>query len=911
MTHLAAPAEWSPTMNLESLLAQYNLLELEGGDAHERARRGLAFEKLLAELFRSQNIYMTAPFRITGEQIDGAFEYKGWTYLVEAKWQGAKKSTDALYAFQGKPDRRIEGTRGLFISVSGFHHTSVERFDRGRKPNTLLWDGEHIKAVLNGLVTVPELLDLSLRFAAERGELFVPLQRLLASRDSSLFADALAACAAQVEAEIASAVGKKFIPQLYVERDVQEQIEDLLHPERRGEKALDELRRVQPRGFRGRRKLKKLLDRGPGSGLSGILSEARGLRLEALPVGSTLRTLLMTLPAELNGRMHVINARAGTGKTNLLCHLAKHYARQQPVIFLTGRSGVTERTSIKELIEAKLGRYLAGALPKEGLFERLVSAAEKQGMRVTLFLDAINEHGDLELLSQSIAHFLLEVKGRPVTILAACRDVYWPFFDTSLWPAAQWSVFKVEFDVFSRREAPRAVSAYFDFYNIDVRLSAEAREKLSHPLILRFFCETYGDPASAQKISLPEVSDIRLKDLFGDYLDRKLELIRHTAPRKRRTSREVEDYLFTLAGQMRRAKSRAVSREDVPRVTSHADMESPASVYVAILAEDIIIEEEPDKENRSINVVFTYDEFMEYMIARSMLGSCDPSDAAAVQALAEECQGAAVSFPTFVGVFEYIAILLREDYGVPVWEYIESGAVNFGVAAARAVRKLRPQFVGDAELEYLGRAVASPAREVRDAAAKSVAQIAAGKKYGGRQRKYAVGLLRDLLTHSDDLLLRMTAIRPFEEPEVASIDATARAIARWWESRKEEMKGKKIVWTDDSTDTLELCQMLLEREGFTNFYTEADTLKALEIIEREKPDLILTDQLKPGMTGAELARIIKSRPALARTPIVLASALRREEIDSELFSHFLQKPWDISEVLAVVRALLAGKFNPE
>lgn len=131
--------------------------------------------------------------------------------------------------------------------------------------------------------------------------------------------------------------------------------------------------------------------------------------------------------------------------------------------------------------------------------------------------------------------------------------MYWPFFDTSLWPVSQWAVFTVKLDVFSYYEASKAIKAYFDFYNIDARLSNEAKEKLSHPLILRFFCETYGDPASVKKISLPEVSDIRLKDLFGDYLNRKLELIRQTGPRKRRTSLEVENYLFTLAGQMRRA----------------------------------------------------------------------------------------------------------------------------------------------------------------------------------------------------------------------------------------------------------------------------------------------------------------------------------------------------------------------
>ena len=51
--------------------------------------RGYALEKFLNGLFALFDIDAKAPFRISGEQIDGAFTFEG-EFLLEAKWQDAK-----------------------------------------------------------------------------------------------------------------------------------------------------------------------------------------------------------------------------------------------------------------------------------------------------------------------------------------------------------------------------------------------------------------------------------------------------------------------------------------------------------------------------------------------------------------------------------------------------------------------------------------------------------------------------------------------------------------------------------------------------------------------------------------------------------------------------------------------------
>jgi hypothetical protein len=688
-------------MDLQSLLAQYRLIQPDQGKtAQDKAKRGYIFERLLSELFRLQGILMTEPFRITGEQIDGAFEYKGLTYLLEAKWRSSKTSTDALYAFQGKTDRRIEGTRGLFISMAGFYTTSVDRLKEGKKPNILLWTGEHIEAVLTGRITIPELLDLSNRFAAERSEFLVSPDVLLASWSESMFKAARQACAAQVDAEISTMVGKKFISKLYVERKVEERLEILVNPERQVYYSLlaelrklktgaDEVDPMPPESDHKQWQPNILIEQ---------IKSSQSHDWISYPIDNDLlRAVLDTFPQEFDGRMHIVIARAGTGKTNLFCHLAKQYAMEQPTVFLTGRSGITETTSIKELIESKLSRFSSDPLPREHLLGQLLSVIERQKSSLLIFLDAMNEHRDLGLLNTAIAQFLNEIKGRPVVIIGSCRDVYWPYFDTEAWPRLQWSSLSLDFDIFSPTEFEKAIEAYFDFYNLNAHLSDNAKEKLAHPLILRFFCEAYGNPSSADRIELPEISDIRLKVLFDDYLCQKLESIRYTAPRRRRTCHEVEDFVFSLADEMRQTKRSVVYRDDIPRITKQTDLESPESIYVAILGEDIILEEEPERDTGRTNVMFTYDEFMEYVIARCMIRKCQQLNNETILGLIQECQIGLEEFLSFAGVIEYLGIILREEHGIQIGDAVDLGQQGLGESIVRAIAKLGPQFFGEPE----------------------------------------------------------------------------------------------------------------------------------------------------------------------------------------------------------------------
>jgi DNA-binding NtrC family response regulator len=66
----------------------------------------------------------------------------------------------------------------------------------------------------------------------------------------------------------------------------------------------------------------------------------------------------------------------------------------------------------------------------------------------------------------------------------------------------------------------------------------------------------------------------------------------------------------------------------------------------------------------------------------------------------------------------------------------------------------------------------------------------------------------------------------------------------------------RILVVDDEEDMLENCSRILKRLGYEPL-TEKDPVRAVELIEREQPDLVLTDLRMPGLDGLEVLRLAK------------------------------------------------------
>jgi PAS domain S-box-containing protein len=118
--------------------------------------------------------------------------------------------------------------------------------------------------------------------------------------------------------------------------------------------------------------------------------------------------------------------------------------------------------------------------------------------------------------------------------------------------------------------------------------------------------------------------------------------------------------------------------------------------------------------------------------------------------------------------------------------------------------------------------------------------------------------------------------------------------------------GARIVLADDNADMRAYVRDLLA----THYEVEvaADGAQALAAVQRERPDLILSDVMMPKLNGFELLAAVRADPSIRNVPVVLLSARAGEDariggLDAGA-DDYLIKPFSARELLARVGALL-------
>ena len=158
---------------MDELRNRYNAMALGRETPQER---GYGLEELLAELFEVNEIPYRRPYRTATEQIDGHFEFKGFDYLVEARWRSELPSEADLAAFKTKVNKKITSTRGIFVSINGFRPDVVLEFTRGVSSNIILFDGSDLSLILEGHISLVDALDIKIQKAAQEGIIYFPLR---------------------------------------------------------------------------------------------------------------------------------------------------------------------------------------------------------------------------------------------------------------------------------------------------------------------------------------------------------------------------------------------------------------------------------------------------------------------------------------------------------------------------------------------------------------------------------------------------------------------------------------------------------------------------------------------------------------------------------------------------------------
>ena len=118
------------------------------------------------------------------------------------------------------------------------------------------------------------------------------------------------------------------------------------------------------------------------------------------------------------------------------------------------------------------------------------------------------------------------------------------------------------------------------------------------------------------------------------------------------------------------------------------------------------------------------------------------------------------------------------------------------------------------------------------------------------------------------------------------------------------MELGKIMVVDDDKNICELLRLYLEKEGYQVVIAN-DGKEAVELNEKEDPELILLDIMLPQLDGWQVCREIRKK---SQVPIIMLTA-KGEVFDKVLglelgADDYIVKPFETKEVVARIKAVL-------
>jgi DNA-binding response OmpR family regulator len=118
----------------------------------------------------------------------------------------------------------------------------------------------------------------------------------------------------------------------------------------------------------------------------------------------------------------------------------------------------------------------------------------------------------------------------------------------------------------------------------------------------------------------------------------------------------------------------------------------------------------------------------------------------------------------------------------------------------------------------------------------------------------------------------------------------------------------KILLVDDVQESLEILREIFETMGYT-VLTARNGLEGLEVLKKERVDLIISDVLMPKMDGFQFCREVKKHKNFKKTPFIFYTANYTDPEDEKFgldlgADAYLIKPVDVQVLLNTVEKFL-------
>jgi response regulator RpfG family c-di-GMP phosphodiesterase len=126
------------------------------------------------------------------------------------------------------------------------------------------------------------------------------------------------------------------------------------------------------------------------------------------------------------------------------------------------------------------------------------------------------------------------------------------------------------------------------------------------------------------------------------------------------------------------------------------------------------------------------------------------------------------------------------------------------------------------------------------------------------------------------------------------------------------IKKRKILIVDDSKSIRTIVEAGLNESGF-NAVTASNGKIALEILNTERPDLILSDINMPEVNGFELCKSVKQNRDFADTPFVVMSENNNKSYMNRMVQYgaaaYIVKPFNMNQLTILIERILSDHFS--
>ncbi|WP_297214138.1 MULTISPECIES: response regulator [Thermodesulfovibrio] len=125
----------------------------------------------------------------------------------------------------------------------------------------------------------------------------------------------------------------------------------------------------------------------------------------------------------------------------------------------------------------------------------------------------------------------------------------------------------------------------------------------------------------------------------------------------------------------------------------------------------------------------------------------------------------------------------------------------------------------------------------------------------------------------------------------------------------------RILIVDDEAIIRELMLQIIDEIENLDIETleAADGLEGLELIKKEKPDIVFLDIMMPKLNGFEICRILQNEPPSWNMKVVILTA-KGQEIDKQTARElgvkwYITKPFKIDDIIKLLRELAEEETN--